>query len=128
MTLTPQETAAHPISESGYVLDSETARSARAFMQRVADLYSVTEAFVYGSRARGDHTPDSDTDLAVILRGERGDRYEVSGNMAGIAFDVMLETGILVSALPLWEDEFRQPERFSNPALIENIKREGLRL
>jgi hypothetical protein len=48
--------------------------------------------------------------------------------MAGIAFDVMLETGILVQALPLWEAELRQPERFSNPALIENIKRDGLRL
>ena len=51
-----------------------------------------------------------------------------SGELAGIAFDVMLETGILVSPLPLWEDELRHPERFSNPALIANIKREGLRL
>ena len=48
--------------------------------------------------------------------------------MAGIAFDVMLETGILVQALPLWEGELRHPERFSNSALIHNIKREGVRL
>jgi len=109
-------------------LDAETERAARIFMQRIEGKYPAIEGLVYGSRARGDHKPDSDTDLAVILKGERGDRYKVSGDMAGIAFDVMMETGVLVSPLPLWEEEFRQPERFSNPALIANIKREGLRL
>jgi hypothetical protein len=49
-------------------------------------------------------------------------------DMAGIAFDVLLETGILVEALPLWEDEWEHPERFNNPFLIENIRREGVRL
>jgi hypothetical protein len=48
--------------------------------------------------------------------------------MAGIAFDVLLDTGILVQALPLWRDELTYPERFSNPALIDNIRREGIRL
>jgi hypothetical protein len=48
--------------------------------------------------------------------------------MAGIAFDVMMETGVLVEALPLWADELKRPEAFSNPGLIENIRREGLRL
>ena len=97
-------------------------------MQRIEGKYPAIAGLVYGSRARGDHKPDSDADLAVILKGERGDRYKVSGDMAGIAFDVMMETGVLVSALPLWEAEFQQPERFSNPALIANIKREGMRL
>jgi DNA invertase Pin-like site-specific DNA recombinase/predicted nucleotidyltransferase len=109
-------------------LDGETERAARVFLQRLEGKYPLVEALVYGSRARGDHRPDSDADLAVILEGEKGDRYEVSGDMAGIAFDVLLETGILVQALPLWEAELKQPERFSNPALIANIKREGLRL
>jgi len=109
-------------------LDAETERAARVFMKRIEGKYPTIEGLVYGSRARGDHRPDSDADLAVILKGERGDRYKVSGEMAGIAFDVMLETGILVQAVPLWEGELKQPERFSNPALIDNIKREGLRL
>ena len=109
-------------------LDAETERAARVFMKRIEGKYPTIEGLVYGSRARGDHRPDSDADLAVILKGERGDRYKVSGEMAGIAFDVMLETGILVQAVPLWEGELKQPERFSNPTLIDNIKREGLRL
>jgi hypothetical protein len=108
-------------------LDAETERAARAFLQRLGD-YSVIEALLYGSRARGDHTPDSDADLALILKGENGDRYKVVRDLGGVGFDVMLETGILVHALPLWEGEFKEPTRFNNPGLIENIKREGLRL
>jgi predicted nucleotidyltransferase len=109
-------------------LDPETERAARIFLQLLEGKYAVVEALLFGSRARGDHRPDSDADLAVILAGERGNRYRVAGEMAGLAFDVMMEKDILVQALPLWEAEFEQPERFSNPALIANIKREGLRL
>jgi predicted nucleotidyltransferase len=83
---------------------------------------------LFGSRARGTHTAESDADIAVVLEGTTGNRYAVGGDMAGIAFDVMMETGVLVEALPLWADELKRPEAFSNPALIENIRREGLRL
>jgi hypothetical protein len=46
--------------------------------------------------------------------------------MAEIAFTVMLETGVLVQAVPLWEVEFDQPETFGNPVLIAAIRREGV--
>ena len=49
-------------------------------------------------------------------------------DLAGLAFDVMLETGLLIEAIPFWEDEWEHPERFANPALIENIRREGVPL
>ena len=63
-----------------------------------------------------------------MLKGTKGNRYAVGSDMAGIAFDVMLETGVLVEALPLWADELKRPETFSNPALIRNIQRDGVRL
>ncbi len=68
---------------------------------------------------------DSDADIAVVLNGARGDRIAAALDMAGIAFDVLLETGVLVEALPLWEGELSHPEQFSNPALIQAIVREG---
>jgi DNA invertase Pin-like site-specific DNA recombinase/predicted nucleotidyltransferase len=109
-------------------LDAATERAARLFMQRLEGRYAVREGLLFGSRARGDHRADSDADLAVILEGESGDRYSVSSDMSGLAFDVMMETGILVDPLPLWEGEFKRAELFSNPALIEAVKREGRRL
>lgn len=64
----------------------------------------------------------------MILPGEHSKRIPVALVMAGMAFDVLLETGVLIEALPLWEDEMQHPELFSNPALIENIHREGIPL
>jgi uncharacterized protein len=109
-------------------IDADTARAAEAFMQRVAGRYAVSRAILFGSRARGTHGPESDADIAVILAVAHGKRTPIVLDMAGIAFDVRLETGVLVQALPLWEDEMEHPELFSNPALIENIRREGVLL
>lgn len=107
-------------------LDEQTKGAALAFLRRLEGRFPVKAALVFGSRARGDHRPDSDADVAVILRGDVGDRYKTSAEMAGAAFDALMETGVLIDPLPLWEKEMRFPDRFSNPQLIENIKREGL--
>lgn len=48
--------------------------------------------------------------------------------MADVAYDVLLETGINISPLPVWLDEWEHPERHSNPVLLHNIVREGVRL
>ena len=108
--------------------DADTERAVRAFLEKVARQYDVTGAILFGSRARGDSRAGSDADIAVLLQGTPGHRGDAALKMAGIAFDVMLETGLLVEAIPLWQEEWEHPERFSNPALIENIRRDGVRL
>jgi hypothetical protein len=40
--------------------------------------------------------------------------------MAGIAFDVLLETGVLVQAFPMWDGDLAHPQRFTNPSLIQS--------
>ncbi len=109
-------------------IDPLTATAAKVFLERTAKRFSFDHAILYGSRARHTHRPDSDADLAVIMIDKLVDRSATAVAMAGIAFDVLLDTGILVQALPLWLDELTYPERFSNPALIDNIRREGIRL
>ena len=109
-------------------MDSTIEQAARVFLQRVREHYDLSEAWLFGSRARQAAGPDSDADIAVLLRGAHGLRADAAVDMAGIAFDVMLETGVLIDPLPLWEDEWRHPERFENPSLIANIHRDGVRL
>ena len=109
-------------------IDAQTERAAKAFLGKPEGKYAVIEGILYGSRARGDFAPDSDADIAVILKGKRGDRAAASLDMAGVAFDVMMETGVMVQGLPLWAEELKRPERFANPALIEKILREGVHL
>jgi len=113
---------------STHTLDPATEQVARSFLAEVKRQYEVAGAYVFGSRARGDATPDSDTDVAILLHGSPGRRMNEAMNMADIAYDLMLETGIRVEALPLWESEWEHPETFNNPDLIENIRREGIRL
>ena len=83
-------------------------------------------AIVFGSRARGTHRPDSDADVAVLLRGEHQRFLPTKLAMADLAFDVLLETGIAISPLPVWIDEWEHPETYSNPALLQTIAREGV--
>ncbi len=109
-------------------IDADTKTAIHAFMNRIAGRYSIQEAILFGSRAHRTHNPQSDADIAVILDGPIGKRSEAALDMARVAFDVLLETGILVEALPLWQHEFASGHLFSNPTLIENIRREGLRV
>jgi uncharacterized protein len=103
-------------------------RAIALFLGALRERYAVDEVRLYGSHARGDFQPDSDVDLAIVLRGPRGDVWNVAWAMSDITFDVLLETGISVSPLPLWGDDLDHPERATNPALIQNIQRDGIRL
>ena len=44
-----------------------------------------------------------------------------------MAFDVLLESGLLVEALPLYGSDLERPGFFSNPALIGTIQRDRMR-
>jgi hypothetical protein len=83
---------------------------------------------LYGSRARGDHDKYSDVDLAVFLTGPLGSSMDTGIEMAGVAFDVFLDTNVMISPMPIWEVEWAHPETHPNPRLLENIRREGIAL
>ena len=108
--------------------DAETAKAVRAFIEKVASQYDLAGAILFGSRARQSHRPDSDADVAVLLHGRRGSFLDTKLAMADIAYNVLLETGVLIQPLPVWEDEWAHPESYTHSALLQNIQREGVRL
>lgn len=109
-------------------LDPATSEAIRLFLERVSEKYDVSQAMLFGSKARQTAHSESDTDVAVLLRGKRDDLLKTKLSMADMAYDVLLETGVLIQALPIWEEEWQHPETYSNPYLLANIAREGLRL
>jgi len=109
-------------------LDTDTERVVQRFLQGIAPRYSMAGAIVYGSRARGTSRADSDVDVAVLLQGEPKPFLPIKLDMADTAFDLMLETGLLISPLPIWLEQWEQPQTYSNPALLQNIAREGIRV
>jgi polysaccharide export outer membrane protein len=76
---------------------------------------------------RGDRTL-IDIDLAILMAEPSGDFFAIKLKMDDIAYDVLLETGIRIQPLPIWQDEWQYPDQYSNPYLIKNIQREGVAL
>lgn len=96
----------------------------RIFLARVPPELKVEKAVVFGSRARGDNRPDSDADLALVF--ERGNEWPIVGLLAGLAFDVLMETGILVQPVPIASLDWAHPEHFPRPSFLRNVAREGI--
>ena len=61
------------------------------------------------------HRPDSDADIAVLLHGCRGHFLDTQLALADMAYEVLLETGVLIQPLPVWENEWRHPETYKIP-------------
>jgi predicted nucleotidyltransferase len=109
-------------------IDSDTEHAVRPFLGLIAVDYSTAGAILFGSHARGTHRPDSDADVAVLLSWPHQRFLSTKLAMADVAFDVQLETGINISPLPVWLDEWNNPENYANPALLEHIAHDGVRI
>ena len=109
-------------------VSANTLAATRAFVERVAETYPTQQAILFGSRARGTAHDESDADVAIILKGMPGHFIKTKMAMNDIAYDILLDTGIRIQPLPVWEDECAHPERYSNPHLLHNIAIEGIAL
>lgn len=109
-------------------IDVQTEKAVRTFIEKVAGQYDLAGVILFGSRARKSHRPDSDADVAVLLHGKPGKFVATKLAMADLAYDVLLETGIRIQPLPIWEEEWEHPETYANPRLLHAIEREGIRL
>lgn len=71
---------------------------ARRMREGLSDIYRkrLRGVFLYGSRARGDQSPDSDVDVLVVLDrvGPYGEELERTGKLAA---ELSLDTGLIVS-------------------------------
>jgi predicted nucleotidyltransferase len=102
--------------------------AARDFASRVGVSWPLRGAMLFGSQARGTAHAGSDTDVAVLLGGEPQDFVATKLALDDVAYDVLLDSGIRIQPMPIWECEWAHPEAYSNPRLLQNIAREGLLL
>jgi hypothetical protein len=66
------EQARHLTIMNASTVDPKTLRAVRAFMAGVVGQYPAHRAILFGSRARGTAHDESDADVAVLLKGEKG--------------------------------------------------------
>lgn len=85
------------------------------------DIVSVT---AFGSRARGDHTGDSDFDVLVVVK-QRTSKLEEG--IMGIFVEEEQRSGIFFDPVIKTEESLRL-EREHHTAFYDNIEKEGIRL
>jgi uncharacterized protein len=79
---------------------------------------------LYGSRARGDYDDESDTDIAIIIRGlSRELKHQILNRVAAIEFDYLRS----LSTLVISEEDFRLLRKRERRIALD-IEREGISL
>ena len=106
-------------------LDPDTEGAVRDFLARMPADIRLERAILFGSRARGEHRPDSDADVALILH-ERGDDGMTLMMLAELAYYSYLDTGIMVQPVPIAIEDWLNPEGFPRPGFLKNVAREGI--
>jgi antitoxin ChpS len=81
---------------------------------------------LFGSRARGDHRPNSDADVAVVLQGPLRDRWATKEAIIEDTYPLLLETGLYIQPWPVEETALRDPDSAPSPVLINEIIKDGM--
>jgi predicted nucleotidyltransferase len=94
------------------------------FRAAVAEIYGeqLERVVLYGSRARGDHRPDSDYDIAIFIK-DPGSFYDESAKLAAITTDILEDTGAVISATPFPAGAYRERTGF-----MHELRKDGLDL
>lgn len=106
--------------------EAEVERAISMFADAVRAHYGerLKGLYLFGSRARGDHKPDSDADIAVVLHGLESASAEKMP-LTDLAYDVIVETGVHVQAWPVSETHWNDPAMHTNPPLVRNMRADG---
>lgn len=95
------------------------------FLRRIAPIRSqLTRLVLFGSRARGDHRPDSDYDILVVM--PEKDR-EVVNALYDATLEVLFRTHRLISLKIYRTAEFERLAALPAP-FLQNVIREGIAL
>ena len=91
----------------------------------VKSVFPEAEVILFGSRARGDSSPDSDFDLLVLLDKQKVNR-EDEKKVKYPLYEIEFETGKIISPLVLSKREWETRHRIS--PFFETVSQEGIRL
>jgi uncharacterized protein len=82
----------------------------------------LSRIVLFGSRARGDHRPDSDYDIAVFLKDYDSFWTELDP-LVDMTTDILSDTGAVISAKPFRADSYTAQTLF-----MGELRREGIDL
>lgn len=95
----------------------------RVLQQRLAKIVPILDLRVFGSRARGDASPESDLDVFIELEEATPEQRQ---RISEIAWEVGFEMDRVISTLVTTRDDLERGAMGANPLLLQ-IEREGVR-
>ena len=99
-------------------------KTAGEFKKHLADVVSLLDFRVYGSRARGDSSPESDLDIFIEVDTlSKEQRLRISE----IAWEVGFEMDRVISPFVATREQIAHGPLAANP-ILEKIENEGIRL
>ena len=110
--------------------DAAVDHALRDFVAAAQRIYGdrLKGAYLFGSRARGDHTVESDADVAIVLADGAWSRWDEKMRIADLEYDVIVRTGAEPQGWLVSESEWSNPDHHSNPELVRAMRRDARNL
>ena len=93
--------------------------------QTIHDKDPLAEAYLFGSRARGDSRVDSDWDVLILIDDDKVTN-DIEDKFRDDLYDIEIESGQIISTFIYTKDYWRSTLKYS--PLYKNVSREGIRL
>lgn len=81
--------------------------------------------YLFGSRARRDHRPDSDADLAVVLSDGELRHWDEKMNLVDLILDLDLDLYLYLQPWPFTESEWNDPDGSPRATLLRSARRDA---
>jgi predicted nucleotidyltransferase len=95
----------------------------RSLLERIVSRWHPWQIWLFGSRARGDSTPESDWDLFVVV----DDSTDDEDLDPGVGRRLRRECGVRADVIPWRKSEFREFQRTPN-TLAYSVAQDGVLL
>jgi predicted nucleotidyltransferase len=107
--------------------EEEVRRALTRFAQDARRHYGarLKGLYLFGSRARGDHEPDSDADVAVVLEDGPWKYRDERRALSDLTYDRLIDDGVEIQTIPIALSEWTDPRRHHNPSLVRSMKRDA---
>jgi predicted nucleotidyltransferase len=107
--------------------EEEVRRALTRFAQDARRHYGsrLKGLYLFGSRARGDHEPDSDADVAVVLEDGPWKYRDERRALSDLTYDRLIDDGVEIQTIPIAASEWTDPRRHHNPSLVCSMKRDA---
>jgi len=109
-------------------IDAETRSAVEVFHARLSRRYGarLRGLVLFGSRARGDHRPDSDADVAVFLEAVE-DPVAAQMDIADDSYAIFLSHDLLIQPW-VFSGSPEHPGRTHGARLLASIQKEGVKV